>query len=77
MRCEMTNLKASAHVESVKMDKLDIFEIPMDTKIITTIEELQRLYIAAYDDGATLERCNAMGWKSPEEKPTIVHGDIV
>lgn len=59
------------------MDKLDIFEMPMDTKVITTIEELQRIYLAAYDEGATCERCNFMRWNTPEEKPAIVHGDIV
>lgn len=52
-------------------DKLDIFEMPMDAKIITTIEELQRLYLTAFDDG------NVMEWPAPEDKPVIVRGDIV
>lgn len=58
-------------------DRLDIFEMPMDAKIITTIEELQRLYITAFDDGSEMELCKAMGWPAPEDKPVIVRGDIV
>ena len=58
-------------------DRLDIFEMPMDAKVITTIEELQRLYLTAFDDGATCERCNFMGWDAPEEEPTLIKGDIV
>lgn len=52
------------------MDKLDIFEMPLDAKIITTVEELQRFYfIAAQDgkDGAELE----------DERPVLIRGDIV
>ena len=47
-------------------DKLDIFEMPMDAKIITTIEELQRLYFLAYDN-ATAEM----------DQDAIIQGDIV
>ena len=51
------------------MDKLDIFEMPMDAKIQTTIEELHRLYWTAVSDAAN--------GKVLEDKNIIVHGDIV
>lgn len=52
--------------ETTHADMLDIFEMPMDAKIITTIEELQRLYFLAYDN-ATAEM----------EQDAIIRGDIV
>lgn len=60
------------------MDKLDIFEMPMQAKVQTTIEELQRLYFRAYDIGA-LEQFRAMENK-PDAGPDLdvfVKGDIV
>lgn len=60
------------------MDKLDIFEMPMDTKIITTIEELQRFYFRAFDIGA-LEQFRGMT-DQPNVGPdldALIQGDIV
>lgn len=52
--------------ETTHADMLDIFQMPMDAKIITTIEELQRLYFLAYDN-ATAEM----------DQDAIIQGDIV
>ena len=63
------------------MDKLDIFEMPMGAKIITTIEELQRLYHRACEDGREIQAAeSAQDKKWIEEvdnRQILIHGDIV
>lgn len=63
------------------MDKLDIFELPMDAKIQTTIEELQMLYHQAEHNGMTLCRAFSINDNKTIDDinaaPVIVNGDIV
>ena len=63
------------------MDKLDIFEMPIDAKIITTIEELQRLYLNGWNDGRMYEtafqRQDVEWMQEIEDYTTLIRGDIV
>lgn len=53
-------------MRGVIMDKLDIFALEKDLKIIVTVNELQRLYAAGVVDGSHDERNNKI----------LVKGDI-
>ena len=63
------------------MDKLDIFEMPMDTKIQTTIEELHRLYWEAWRSGGAFEIMMMYGRNKAANKimdeHILIEGDIV
>lgn len=62
-------------------DKLDLFEMPLETKIVTTIEELQRLYWKAFRDGGAFEIRMAQGHTDAADRimdeHTLIRGDVV
>lgn len=49
------------------MDKLDVFALDEDLKVIVTVKELQRLYTAGVIDGSNDEH----------DRMVLVNGDIV
>lgn len=49
------------------MDKLDVFSLDEDLKVIVTVKELQRLYVTGVVDGSNGER----------DCTVLVNGDIV
>lgn len=56
------------------MDKLDIFALPFETKVITTAEEICRVYHTGFNDGMEWERT---GINTADDEGTVIHGDIV
>ena len=62
-------------------DKLDIFEMPPETRIVTTIRDILNVYVTGESEG--IERYIADKWGDDErvrkinDMPVIIHGDIV
>lgn len=63
------------------MDNLDVFELPLDAKVQTTIEELHRLYWEAWRNGGAFEIMMMQGKEEAAnrimDEHILIHGDIV
>lgn len=67
--------------DELMTDKLDIFEMPIDAKVQTTIEELQRFYWEAFRSGGAFEIMMMQGHTEAAnrimDENVLIHGDIV